>query len=416
VSYTNPGGSGRLVCPYGHPDTGPGDRFCATCGTPLASVCANGHQIDSDARWCPYCGIRVATAGAGSSPAPASWAAVAPAVDRAEPAAADQAVQGGGWPDPPAGGWSDAAPALPAEPQPDDWTLHQPYDWTDAQSDDWTQPQPDDWTEPEPDDWTEPQPDDWTEPQPDDWTEPQPDDWTDPPGPSAPPAPPHIRRRSAAAVVAGLAVLAAIGVGAYALAGHHSHGYRAASPPTSAAAPAPAATPGPRATGPAGGAPATTAPAPALTLPSPAEQEARILSTALAESAASRTGVAAAVTQVAGCANLASAMTRLVKAADDRRALLGAIRRGEFSRIPNSRRVLGRLSTAVTASAEADSSYAAWAADENKNCTPNDTSDPNFRKAARSDQVASAAKRAFVAGWDPIARTYGLVTWTADQI
>jgi hypothetical protein len=248
--------------------------------------------------------------------------------------------------------------------------------------------------------------------------------WTDPPLPAALPhgglPPSRPRRRLAAAVAAGVIVLAGCGAAIYALAGDHRHRATstASAPTTTAPEPSSASTiaagSAPAATPPSG--PPTTSTTRAATPPTLAVREARTLSAALVESAASRTRVASAVTEIASCGNLASARITLTAATDDRRNLVTQIRRGAFNRIPNAGPALRQLTAAAQASAASDRSYAGWAADERINCTPDDTSDPNFRRAQSTDGAANAAKEAFVAAWNPIASEYGLPAWTADRI
>jgi predicted nucleic acid-binding Zn ribbon protein len=75
------------------------------------------------------------------------------------------------------------------------------------------------------------------------------------------------------------------------------------------------------------------------------------------------------------------------------------------------------LRAAWQASASADSDYAQWAQDQLADgCTASSQSDPGYRAANAPNQRATASKTAFVRQWNPLARAYGLPTYSQGNL
>jgi hypothetical protein len=75
------------------------------------------------------------------------------------------------------------------------------------------------------------------------------------------------------------------------------------------------------------------------------------------------------------------------------------------------------LRAAWQASARADSDYAQWAQDQLADgCTASSQSDPGYRAASAPNQRATANKTAFVRQWNPLARAYGLPTYSQGNL
>lgn len=152
--------------------------------------------------------------------------------------------------------------------------------------------------------------------------------------------------------------------------------------------------------------------------PRPSErQAAAALASLLAQSAAARSAVVAAVSDVNSCGpSLAADQQTFLQAAASRQQLLSAL-----SKLPG-RSVLPAamvtdLISAWHATYQADKDYAAWAADESTHgCTPNDSADPNFRASTGPDDQATVAKKAFTSKWNTIARRYGLSTYEWSEL
>ena len=75
------------------------------------------------------------------------------------------------------------------------------------------------------------------------------------------------------------------------------------------------------------------------------------------------------------------------------------------------------LRAAWQASASADSDYAQWAQNQLVNgCTASNRADPGYRAANAPNQRATANKTAFVRQWNPLARAYGLPTYSQGKL
>jgi hypothetical protein len=75
------------------------------------------------------------------------------------------------------------------------------------------------------------------------------------------------------------------------------------------------------------------------------------------------------------------------------------------------------LKAAWQASASADSDYAQWAQDQLADgCTAGSQSDPGYRAANAPNQRATTNKTAFVRQWNPLARAYGLPTYSQGDL
>lgn len=183
-------------------------------------------------------------------------------------------------------------------------------------------------------------------------------------------------------------------------------------------------------------------PAPSTSTTNPiAAEEAATLANLLSQSANQRSGVVAAVAAISSCGDLSGAQEALSIAATQRNRLLQQLENDQFAALPNSSQLILALSTAWESSESSDNSYAQWAQDEmdrytgfgtftstytytstavvtstGSGCVPDDYADANYQAAQQTDQQASTAKQAFVNEWNPVATTYGLPTWTSNQV
>ena len=244
-----------------------------------------------------------------------------------------------------------------------------------------SEPEPE--AEPEPDAKAEP------EPEPDAKAEPEPEAE---PGPSAPRR--HARRPAllAAAVIAAAAVALASGL--------------ALSQRSTPAWPASSAT-SPAATSPAASSPSAR---PASSAPGPvqASQQAAALSSLLTSSAAARTTLHNAVSQVGACTNLPGAVSQLQAVVTQRASQYGQASALSTSALPDGARMKSALMTALGTSLTADRDYLIWAQQQlNGGCTPTGQSGA-YTAAYSASQRADAAKQAFVQVWNPVAARYGI--------
>ena len=163
--------------------------------------------------------------------------------------------------------------------------------------------------------------------------------------------------------------------------------------------------------------PAASSPSPTLSSPSAAasptapvtaSQQAAALKELLTSSAAARTTLHNAVTQVGACTNLPGAVSQL-QAVVNRRA-------GQYDRasslstaaLPGGTQVKSKLLAALGSSLTADRDYLSWARQQlTSGCTPTSQSS-TYNAAFNASQQADEAKQAFVQVWNPVAARYGI--------
>jgi serine/threonine-protein kinase len=209
------------------------------------------------------------------------------------------------------------------------------------------------------------------------------------PGPSGP------RRRAVWLVLVAAAAIAVIAaaVSAVALSKRSAPAQPAVSPSSGRSA-SPSAT----------GASATSSPSgPVL-----AARQAAALDTLLTSSAAARTALHQAVTQVGACANLAGAVGKLQDVVNQRSSEYGHASALATSALPGGARVKSALVAALGSSLTADRDYLAWAREQmTAGCTPTSQSSA-YSAAFSASRQADAAKQAFVRMWNPVAARYGI--------
>jgi len=212
------------------------------------------------------------------------------------------------------------------------------------------------------------------------------------------PAPRTRPRRPILAAAAVVVVAAAVASGV-ALSRGSAQGRPDASPPA-ASSPAASRPPSPAAVSP------SAAPSPpALAL---AAKQAAALSTLLTSSAASRTALHEAVSQVLACANLPGAVSQLQEVVNQRASEYHQASALPTSALPDGPAVKSGLVAALSGSLEADRDYLAWARQQlDGGCTPSGQSGA-YDVASSASQRADAAKEAFVQVWNPVAVRYGI--------
>ena len=163
--------------------------------------------------------------------------------------------------------------------------------------------------------------------------------------------------------------------------------------------------------------PTASSPHPSLSSPSAAAspsapvtapEQAAALGALLTSSAAARTALHNAVTQVGGCTHLPAAVSQL-QAVVNRRA-------GQYDRasalstaaLPGGAQVKSKLLAALGSSLTADRDYLSWARQQlSGGCTPTSQSSA-YNAAFSASRRADAAKEAFVQAWNPVATRYGI--------
>lgn len=134
----------------------------------------------------------------------------------------------------------------------------------------------------------------------------------------------------------------------------------------------------------------------------------------LVQSRDGRREVAAAIRAAARCTGARDReLVRLGRVQRNRQSLLDQIAALSVPDDPGARRASDALQTAIQRSITADGLYDDWLLVA-RGCPPRGGA-ADLRAAHRADLAATAAKRAFVASFDPLARRFGQEAWTADE-
>jgi serine/threonine-protein kinase len=142
--------------------------------------------------------------------------------------------------------------------------------------------------------------------------------------------------------------------------------------------------------------------------PVTASQQAAALSALLTSSAASRTALHNAVTQVGGCTHLSGAVSQLQAVVNRRAGEYGQASALSTGALPGGDQVKSKLMTALGSSLTADRDYLSWARQQlTGGCTPTSQSSA-YSAAFNASRRADAAKQAFVQVWNPVAARYGI--------
>jgi RNA polymerase subunit RPABC4/transcription elongation factor Spt4 len=154
------------------------------------------------------------------------------------------------------------------------------------------------------------------------------------------------------------------------------------------------------------------------TAPDLARTEAQSINSLLVQSSSDRNEIVAATSDIGNCGNLSQDQATLTSAAESRQTLLNQLSELNTSQLANSTQLVSALTAAWEASMQSDTSYAAWASDlEQGGCVGQaSTNDANWQAAANADTQATTAKDQFITIWNPIAATYGLPEYNANQI
>jgi serine/threonine protein kinase len=170
--------------------------------------------------------------------------------------------------------------------------------------------------------------------------------------------------------------------------------------------------------GPARGRPAVSSPAatsarPSSSAPSSsastlASSQAAAVNNLLRSSAATRGALQGAVSQVADCTNLSSAVSQIQNAANQRSTEYDQASALSTSALADGTIVKTDLTAALRDSLDADRDYLVWAQQELKLSCVAASQSSAYNAAYNADMQADAAKEAFVHVWNPVAARYGL--------
>jgi hypothetical protein len=172
---------------------------------------------------------------------------------------------------------------------------------------------------------------------------------------------------------------------------------------------------GTAAPGAAPGAGATGAAAPAALSAAAREQQARKLAGVLAQNSGDRAAVDNAYYAASACRDLAADQRVFTADAAKREVLVARLAALDHSAL--SPAMIADLSGGWQASAQADADYARWAASLEGHCRPaSAASSPAYLAADGPDATATRDKIAFTRLWNPLARQYGLTTYSYSQL
>jgi hypothetical protein len=147
-----------------------------------------------------------------------------------------------------------------------------------------------------------------------------------------------------------------------------------------------------------------------------AAQQAAALGALLTSSAAARTTLHQAVTQVGACANLPGAVSKLQDVVNQRSSEYGRASALATSALPDGAKVKSALVAALGISLKADQDYLAWARQQlSGGCAPASQSGA-YNAAFSASQQADAAKQAFIQLWNPVAARYGIAQKSPHDI
>jgi serine/threonine-protein kinase len=219
----------------------------------------------------------------------------------------------------------------------------------------------------------------------------------DPVGPDPEPPARRIRPRGPVLAAGAVVVVAAAVVSGVALSGRSAPAHPAASTPAPAVS---SPSPSPPPSSPS----ASSSPSGPVT----ASQQAAALSTLLTSSAAARTALHNAVTQVGSCTNLSGAVRQLQAVVNQRAGQTGRASALPTAALPGGTEVKSKLMAALGSSLTADRDYLSWARQQlTGGCTPTSQSSA-YNAAFTASQQADTAKQAFVQVWNPVAARYGI--------
>jgi hypothetical protein len=155
--------------------------------------------------------------------------------------------------------------------------------------------------------------------------------------------------------------------------------------------------------------------------PGPGDKSAQLaqaqkLSQLLETASSNRQAVIAAVADISHCQALPQAQQTLNSAAQDRADLVTQLGQLQVSALPSGAELVNKLTAGWQASQQADSAYAAWAADSAGPCQKKHHPKDGGPGAAAANSNATVAKREAAALWNKIASANNLPTKSPQQL
>ncbi|MEV0353955.1 hypothetical protein AB0H88_50140 [Nonomuraea sp. NPDC050680] len=146
-----------------------------------------------------------------------------------------------------------------------------------------------------------------------------------------------------------------------------------------------------------------------------AARQAAGLDDLLTNSHSTRASLSGAIARASKCER--AGMNAIQKITVNRRDQLTMAQALDLTALPEGPALKASLVAALDASYSADAAFLTWARRHlAKGCTGPIVRDPDYRRGLDKSGDAQTAKARFVEAWRPIAETYGLTHWKADDI
>ncbi|HEX9043013.1 MAG TPA: serine/threonine-protein kinase [Trebonia sp.] len=143
------------------------------------------------------------------------------------------------------------------------------------------------------------------------------------------------------------------------------------------------------------------------------------LASYLAQSAAVRPTVQPAIDRVRSCAvSPSTGQAAMQQAVNARQRIVFELQGLSPADLPSGAQMISTLTSAMRESVNADRHYQDWMADfavAGSPCGSDPSQDPNFAAGQEASARATAAKKAFVLIWNPLAPRYGQRTYSATE-
>jgi len=147
--------------------------------------------------------------------------------------------------------------------------------------------------------------------------------------------------------------------------------------------------------------------APSSSGPALASRQAAAVNDLLSSSAATRKALQGAVSKARDCTDLSSAVSQIQNAVIQRNAEYNQASALSTSALADGTIVKTDLTVALRSSLDADRDFLAWAQQLKLGCAAA-TQSSAYNAAYQADQLANAAKEAFIQVWNPVAAQYGI--------
>jgi hypothetical protein len=163
-----------------------------------------------------------------------------------------------------------------------------------------------------------------------------------------------------------------------------------------------------------------TLPAIAATTAPPAgspHDQAAVLDKLLNRSAASRSKLNAAIDKVSRCTQLNAALADMRKVGDERTQQLAAVAAADVSGLAGGETLRSTFKAALTNALAADQAFVAWAEPAAAgSCANTSARQAAWNRGQAASKKAQAAKKQFVAAWNPVAVPLGFDSRTTQYI